>query len=126
MRATTLTIVTEMYKLLNAHNLGVSGGVYKYVRPMDSNKEDIVINSLPITSEYMQKGVLNVNCYVPNFEQGNVPNTARLNEIALKLQAIIQEYWGSNYVFYIENSQTIENGEEFYYNFRVKVNIINN
>lgn len=122
MSVTALKGVTEIYKILKTQNLGISGGIYKYRRPINSTKEDIVINSLPITNGYMQKGTYNVNCYVQNIH--GMPNTSRLEEIANKVQSILKEYWGEDYVLYIENSQTFEEENQMYYNFRIRLNII--
>ena len=36
----------------------ISGKIYKDKRPADSQKEDIVINSLTMTNHFLQNGVL--------------------------------------------------------------------
>ena len=43
----------------------INGAIYKDKRPSGSTKEDIVINSLPMTNGFMQNGVFNINIYVP-------------------------------------------------------------
>lgn len=62
----------------------VSGTVRRYLRPTNSDKEDVTINILnPIDFEQLQKGVFNVNVFVPNPEYNSIVDgkTVRLRDI---------------------------------------------
>lgn len=67
----------------------ISGDIYKVRRPAGSEKEDVVIVGLGIANDQLQKGVWNINIYVPNLvlevgsvQDGNIPDTARMQELA--------------------------------------------
>lgn len=75
----------------------ISGDIYyEGDRPADSNKEDIVINTVTLTQDYHpQLGDSNVNIYVPDSiitiggKQQRVVNRARLKQLTeLAIQAI--------------------------------------
>ena len=75
----------------------ISGDIYfEGDRPADSNKEDVVINTVTLTQDYHpQLGDSNVNVYVPDSiitiggKQQRVVNRARLKQLTeLAIQAI--------------------------------------
>lgn len=111
----------------------ISGGIYRDRRPTGSTKEDIVVNSLPLSSGFHQKGVFNVNLYVPNvkvnFEgvQQYHPNHFRLRELARPLSDALEEYHGGDFNLWTEYMQEYEEDTEkaTYLNFRVKFNLFN-
>lgn len=51
-----------------------NGRLCKLKRPENSLSEDLVINSLGLTREPIQKGVLILNVYVPNLDPNKVPD----------------------------------------------------
>jgi len=62
----------------------VSGTVRRYLRPTNSDKEDVTINILnPIDFEQLQSGVFNLNVFVPNPEYNSTVDgkTVRLRDI---------------------------------------------
>lgn len=106
----------------------VNGRIYKDNRPIDSNKEDIVINSLTMDNELLQNGVFNINCYVPKksitingITQYHKDNR-RLKEIADKVYQVINDVWEDDYNLDVETHQDFEEQNENYYNFRVQLN----
>lgn len=66
----TFDIDAIVYKMLNVPTIAdvISGGIYVGDdRPSDSAKEDIVINSITLTQDYLpQLGTSNVNIFVPD------------------------------------------------------------
>lgn len=66
----TFDIDAIVYKMLNVPAITdvISGGIYVGDdRPSDSTEEDIVINSITLTQDYLpQLGTSNVNIYVPD------------------------------------------------------------
>jgi len=86
---TTLDVLTILYQLLSGSSLAseITGKIRKGERPAASTKEDIVVNSLPIGNDSLQRCVGNVNIYVPSLiiEEGGIqtekPDYARLDEL---------------------------------------------
>ncbi|MBT0534098.1 hypothetical protein J5300_07370 [Riemerella anatipestifer] len=106
----------------------INGQIYKDNRPVNSNKEDIVINSLTMTNQMLQNGVFNINCYVPKksvtvsgITQLHKDNK-RLKEIADKVYAVLNDVWENDYNLDVETHQDFEEQNENYYNFRVQLN----
>lgn len=82
----------------------ISGAVRRYLRPTNSDKEDVTVNILnPTNFDQLQSGIFNINVFVPNPEYSStidgkvvrlkdLPNQARisvlaaLSNITLKLQ----------------------------------------
>jgi hypothetical protein len=65
---TPLDVMTILYRLLSDSSLEseITGKIRKGERPAASKLEDVVINSLPINSEQLQRCVGNVNVFVPS------------------------------------------------------------
>lgn len=127
MKATTLDAVDLIYSSLKG-KVSASGGIYKFRRPTDSDKEDVVINALPLTHNRHQKGTCNVNIYVQNLKtsNGDMPDFKRLKILSSEVTGLLDNQFGDYYSFYIESTQIIEHDEEFYQNIRIKVNIFKN
>lgn len=106
----------------------ITGDIYKQARPLNSEKEDVVINALPVTNQKIQRGLVNVNIHVPNLSipSGNVidktlPNTARIKALAAIAIGILKEKWGANgdYLLEIESERIFPDGSNHYSNIRV-------
>lgn len=106
----------------------ITGKIYKDRRPVNSIQEDIVINSLTMTNDYLQNGVFNVNCHIPMkiINVGGitqcVQDEARMKTISTALYEALNEVWQDNFNLYVVNHQVIEDGGDMYYNFRVSIN----
>ena len=107
----------------------ISGKIYKDKRPADSQKEDIVINSLTMTNHFLQNGVFNVNYYVPMIEikanNGIVQkqkNAKRLKEISDAVYSALSEVWEEEFNLEVVNHQEFEEDNCNYYNFRISLN----
>ena len=87
---TVFDIVDHVWGQINTSSLksAITGKVYKHERPAGSDKEDIVINCLPINNEALQETVVNVNVYVPretvmvNNITSQLPDHKRFKELA--------------------------------------------
>lgn len=119
-------------ELLNANKPTISGKIYIDKR-ITTNTEDIVINSLTMTGQFMQNGVFNVNCYVPNISINSaetivqVPNKKRLKEISSQVVEVLKYHADPKYNLSIENIAQLEETNENanYINFRVSLNAFN-
>lgn len=134
----TLQIVNIIWKALQISPLKteISGGIYKHQRPIDSDKEDIIIGCLPITGSQLQEGIVNVNIHVPNLvvnagstQDATQPNSIRLEELAayalVFLQNLVLEVGEVN--FSIDNQMVFAEPDvnEHYVNIRLQCYAVN-
>lgn len=113
----------------------VSGGVYPFQRPLNSTKEDVVVNSLPMGRGAVQEGVLNVNVFVPNktyhgatLTDTTRPNMDRLTALSVKGGEVLNDYWSEDgQISYELLQDTIMQDEnsQHYINFRVIFRTLN-
>lgn len=136
----------EAINMLYAH-LGTSvlktdskkpnGKLCKYQRSENSISEDVVLNALGLNREPVQKGVLLLNCYVPNLDPNKVPDigtdksqpdTGRLLYISKLVQSVFgnegteeTELWiNDNTNFSITSDDVFEdNNFQHYISFRI-------
>ena len=98
---TTFDTDTILFSLLRDSpvNTAINGGIYVGDdRPDDSMKEDIVVNSISLTQDYLpQIGASNVNIYVPDKnvkiggKQQLQANRTRLKELSKKAIEALRE-----------------------------------
>lgn len=120
---TTAEVIGILFDLTKNSSLAsaITGKIRKGQRPVNSDKEDIVINCLPINNEPLQKCVANVNIYVPCFiikengVQTDAPDFARLETLsamavtAFKNVREIQDWhleWQQQTILKDENSKS--------------------
>lgn len=109
---------------------GINGGVYKMERPINSELEDVVINSLPLSGTQVQEGVLNINIYVKNLAlntgsstSDEQPDTKRITELSKLAMLDFADYWSPNadYAFELENTALYsEENKQHYINLRIR------
>jgi len=113
---TTLDLVDILWQFLASSDLKdqLSGGIYKYVRPVNSAVEDVVISSLPIVNLDLQQAVCNVNVFVPNKTQLlngvqdiSQPDSARLKMLTDMAVGILSEHYGDDYSFEVQQQVTL-------------------
>lgn len=118
-------------RLLDTVKNQITGNIYRNRRPSGSRKEDIVVNSLPMTADFHQRGVFNVNVYVPflsvtidGVTQAQ-PDNLRLKILAAMVSNALHEYYGNDYNFYVENISEFEEQSEKadFINIRVRMNL---
>lgn len=130
MRSTlkAVDILYQILKLTSSITSAISGKVYKDRRPDNSDKEDIVVNSLPINFEQVQQAVLNVNIHVPNLklningvQDNSQPDRVRLDTITDLVMTAVKDHVGSDYWFFIQQQNVFpsENFMEHYSNIRI-------
>lgn len=133
---TTFDVVDIVYARLKNGVLAaaINGGVYKEQRPVNSQKEDVVVNSLPINNLDMQTGVVNVNIHVPNLNvvvngttDPEQPNWARLKPLAALGVIDLTDVWAEDYNFNIQQQVFIKDDEykDHYINIRLDFFSIN-
>ncbi|QQT43353.1 Uncharacterised protein [Sphingobacterium multivorum] len=109
-------------------NKPIISGIIADRRPINSTKEDIIVNHLPFTFEQLQEGVVNVNVYVPNLEvqmngvkDTEYPNYNRLNEITKQVIIEIDDFYEDNILITVQQAKIIEDKAFSYMNIRVAV-----
>jgi hypothetical protein len=133
---TVLQIVDLLWSKVDNSELTdeISGDVYKHLRPAGSKLEDIIINTLPFTNEQLQRGIANVNIYVPNkpvtinnIEDQNQPDHVRLAELADMAIAILSDTWESDLHYDVQQHVLIRDEQtgEHYINIRIEFFIEN-
>ena len=131
-----LTAVDIMFSHLKGSPLesAITGNIRKHRRIANSSKEDVVINSLALNNEQLQKGVLNVNIHVPNLSiptespqvmDTEYPNSERLNYLTSLSIPILKDKWGTDYNFDIEQIHLITEEDSSFNNIRITFYAIN-
>lgn len=119
---TTFDQETILFNILNgsaALKSAISGGIYKRRRPTNSDKEDVVVISLPIGDGSIQFGTANVNIHVPDVKE--FPDNTKLEALTNIVKPLLEETYGDDYVLYISLQQIFEETEinQHYVNLRV-------
>lgn len=127
---TSLDLADIMFRILNdspVKNM-INGSIRKYARPLNSDREDIIINTLPISNQRIQRALVNVNIHVPNLmlADGDAvddtqPNTLRLSHLTRDVVDILKERWASDgdYLLEVESQNIFPDGTSHFSNIRV-------
>ncbi|QES93153.1 hypothetical protein F0358_10760 [Empedobacter brevis] len=112
-----------LFKALNTDEVksSINGKLYNDSRPINSLKEDIVVNTITITTAFKpQLATSNINIYVPDVE--GVKNLRRLKEISRVVRKVFEEHQFIGKSVYISNLGIIqeENRKEHYVNLRIQ------
>lgn len=91
--------VDDVYGMLVG--LVISGQIYKYKRPLNSKKVDIVVNSLTLSTQPLQQGIVNINIHSPNMKNVQIegqpdsefPDSETLNRIAADIIPLVDVQW---------------------------------
>lgn len=125
--------VLEMADVIN--NISLTGSIRKYVRVLNSKKEDIVLNCSASSAEQITKNYINVNVHVPNLinQPGGTPNSVdntqpnsiRMQEIVKYIIEVLDGYRGFDFFLNIETAGELipENGN-WYMNIGVWYNYL--
>lgn len=112
--------------------LAISGGIYVGQRPDNSTQEDIVINTITLTQEYLpQVGTSNVNVYVSDKSQSingvqmKLQDRARLKAISSNVLDVLRAAKVEGLIYRIESQTVIREPEIFQHfcNIRISWNI---
>lgn len=123
MAVTAIDIVEVIVQRLRAANLSISGNIYRNQRPINSEQEDIVVNSLPVNNSSLQQAVANVNIHpaIKSFKVNDVINStfdaARLNVVVKQVKAVLSDVWGADHNYDIQQEGLIQ--DEGFYNIRI-------
>ena len=84
---TTNTILSDIYTIVNASPIqALNGGIYKKIRPTDSQLEDCIISLISgVDSKFIQDGALYVKIFYKDLFQANTYMEDTLNGSAKEL-----------------------------------------
>ena len=126
---TALQMVIDVARALNVPEVTslISGRVWQHQRPANSQKEDIVVNSLALTNQPLQQGVVNVNIHVPALSvtlegraDNTLPNLAKMQAIEAAITPLLEASWREGFHTDIdEPGQPFQEGGTWYLNIRV-------
>lgn len=117
--------VNFVYALVN--DLGIEA----FKHTSSGRAERIVVNSLPMTGDILQRCYVNVNGFVPDIEVAGsspVPDTKRLAEVEALIVNLIENHVNSGDIhIYIESVGVERNPsfDEHFINVKLKVNLKN-
>ncbi len=91
---TTFDLVDHLFDIINVPTVKteIDGAVYQFKKPLNSEKQDIVILSLPINSEATQKMTAIINAYCKNFAKTGTQNIKKLKKIAATILEVLESY----------------------------------
>ncbi|HAR73431.1 MAG TPA: hypothetical protein DCR77_08495 [Flavobacteriaceae bacterium] len=112
-----------LFKALNIDEVksSIKGKLYNDSRPINSLNEDIVVNTITITTVFKpQLATSNINIYVPDIE--GIKNSRRLKEISRVVRKVFEEHQFIGKSVYISDLGIIqeENKKEHYVNLRIQ------
>lgn len=112
-----------LFKALNIDEVksAIKGKLYNDSRPINSLNEDIVVNTITITTVFKpQLATSNINIYVPDIE--GIKNSRRLKEISRVVRKVFEEHQFIGKSVYISDLGIIqeENKKEHYVNLRIQ------
>lgn len=142
MKYTTIEVINVLFQTIA--NSGVyadlkkpNGKLCKFEQPLNSILEDTVINSIDLTMDDVQEGVLNVNQHVYNLkfptnpEDKSQPDTARILYLSKLLHVALgagEEIWDDSgtWCFKIQQSTIYpDTNNTHYINFRIEFYLTN-
>lgn len=126
---TTDYVIDVIYSLLGS----ITVPKYRKTKPSKSTAaEYMIINSLPINSQTLQKCYFNVNYHVKDIDAGTttgfIPNDTKLNTGSALVLAALKQVSTTSYLIDFESQETIreEGLGEHYSNLRFSFKNINN
>lgn len=111
---TGIKMVQDGYSVVNVDAVknAITGKVYMYARPKNSNVQDVVLNTLTLSNTQVQEGVFNCNIHCPNKKDvvigGKTDNTqpdiAALDAISQIVTDLLNIYIGNDFRLRAQNT----------------------
>lgn len=124
-------ITTSIYRYVVEH-LGdtISGNVYNNMdRPLNSDREDIVIRIIANATSQRQEATINVNIYVPDILKGSeyVYDGERLPQMEREAINVLERFFAGEALVVMESQLTMPSatGKEHVINNRLNYQVIN-
>lgn len=104
---TGIEMVQDGFTLINVNAVTslITGIVCLFERPKNSDKTDVVLNTLALTSAQLQQGVFNVNVHCPNINglvingstDSTQPDIQKMLQVGNAIINILKDYNGQDY-----------------------------
>lgn len=131
----TFDMDSIMFELLNGNQTIkslINGSVYNAQRPLNSEKEDIVVNTITLTQDSdPQIGVSNINVHIPDKQvkisgvQQTLADNAKLKQVSDEVLTAVRAARIEGLKFIPESQTTVQEAEikQHYSNIRIFWNI---
>lgn len=128
---TGVQMVQDAYTVINvpAFTDFLSGDIYLFERPANSDKIDAVLNTLVLPNEQLQRGVFNFNIHLPNEKNvvingksdNSIPDVGALIQLTNIAAPLFADYVGYDFRCSLQNTglPTRDVDNNWYVNFRV-------
>lgn len=118
---TSIDLSTIVYKKVKESGVleTLKGGIYLNTRPNDSEKNDVVVGTLSILEDVLQRGSVNIQVYAKNiYKDGTYfPNLKLINEAIRVLKPLFKDLYLEDEGIYIdvdsEHYYKVENAQEW-------------
>ncbi|MDQ6482333.1 hypothetical protein [Dyadobacter sp. LHD-138] len=130
---TVLDMGVEVYKLVNVPVLTntISGGIYRNTRPADSDREDIVVNTVTLGDGTRQHGIANINIYAKDIcvARSNIllADTSRLKTLTELVKPLVEEIDGDGFALWLISTKLFSEPliNQHFMNLRIEVQMYN-
>jgi hypothetical protein len=123
-------IVADVKSLVNVPVItgAIESPIWEHSRPDNSDKIELVVNSLGATNDQYQKGFANINIYAPSLERnvgGKVSryaNTPVLNNLVKLIKPLVEKQFRPTFNTEIDESPTLmqDTDGSWFVNIRLK------
>lgn len=110
---TETQIETDFYRIIKSSQIPsiINGKVYRRgMRPLDSQKEDCIVQFLSGRNGQLQEGVLNMNIFVPKILIGSSTNKVedlkRVEELEIAIMELFTDNAFENSYYLVEVNET--------------------
>lgn len=121
--------INDVMELLAPMKTMINGAIYKYHKPLNSKKVNIIIGSLTLTNATLQSGIVNVNIHAPNLPpvntdgvtDANFPNSPLLESLSKSAIELLDAQWKDDFHTDIDTLPNLnqDNDGTWYINIRV-------
>lgn len=104
---TGVEMVRDGFTLININAVQslITGGIYLFERPQNSDKIDVVLNTLALTTAQLQNGIFNVNIHCPNLKDvvingvtdNTQPDVYSMASIGKVVTELLKDYNGTDF-----------------------------
>jgi len=99
---TAFDIVALLYDIIDVESVTtkIDGNVYQFKKPLNSQKQDIVILSLPIDDGDPQRMTAVINAFCVNYPEVGTQNIDKLEEITKAIISVLEAYVKTNGIYF--------------------------
>lgn len=117
-------IATSLFRLLNVPSVRatIDGSIYKFNRPINSNKRDVVISIPEYNAGQLNTGYVDINVHVPNLNlvsDQTVPDLVKMQAVVDAILPLLTNVGGFDLNVRISGIPIRENNGQWHANIRV-------